>query len=634
MRNLFVPIFLGCLSLLYCCHKLLIHPGIIHPFVIIAFPVAAGCFLLKKYKAAYVCIAIALTLLIAYRFVDEKERYTNTCNSFLSEAGVPTDETITLRGRLTQYPEIRREHSLLTLRVNSLEFHKRIIDTDIQVRIKVKGNLGSYYLGDLVSLHAGIYDSRYSRNFYDNSIEDYRLYNRIHFNGYCKSSQLVTLEKRANWFRRVLGDWRSKIRERVNEKYMSESGTLSKGGVFLQAILLGDRGRLEPGNKDQLLRAGVFHLLAISGAHIGIIALFCLLIMKWLNVSRKRYIITSLVLIVFLALSGFKISAERAVLMAVLLFIARYFYLEVDIFNIISFAGFCILALNPAQFADAGFILTFTLTAAIVVGRKLFIPLMEKWKFLHSYLQELLSANISAALIALPLSLYLFKRYTFAGVLSGLLLFPLTAVITAGGMLLIPLAPTSPILSRAVLALLDFPLQLFFLIVEFFSTRCAGLTIFRASPPLLLVMVMPATFFMLSLKTGKRVKSASAGILIIAVFFMTANLFPYSPDNLEIYYLDVGQGDAQLVVFPGGDALLVDGGGTYYSDFQVGRSLVLPFILQKRIRVKWVAVSHYHPDHSVGLSEIIDILKPAELWVSSEATADSFYDRLMKALPT
>jgi competence protein ComEC len=108
---------------------------------------------------------------------------------------------------------------------------------------------------------------------------------------------------------------------------------------------------------------------------------------------------------------------------------------------------------------------------------------------------------------------------------------------------------------------------------------------------------------------------------------------PYRPDRLEVYFLDVGHGDAALVVFPGGDALLIDAGGASFSDFQIGRRLVLPFLLQKRVRVRWAAVSHYHPDHAKGMAEIIAILAPDELWLSSAAAADDAYKQLLAAKP-
>lgn len=96
--------------------------------------------------------------------------------------------------------------------------------------------------------------------------------------------------------------------------------------------------------------------------------------------------------------------------------------------------------------------------------------------------------------------------------------------------------------------------------------------------------------------------------------------------------MDVGQGDAQIIVFPGGDSLLIDGGGDHLSDFQTGKQILLPFILQKRIQIRWVAISHFHADHVEGIIEILPIIKPREVWISSAPQRDPYYAELFDIL--
>ena len=634
MKNIFAPIFLVSLLLLYIGHHLKnIEWIIIHPIIAVSFFSAIGLFIRKKFKLSYIFIILSFGLLITAQFLKEKDEFYQ-----ITQSTVPGKEYITIYGKLESFPEIGPGHSYLYIESDCLEYHRKKIFKKFSVRIKVKGNLQHLFRGDHIIVNARIYKNRFNRNFFPNSMEDYVLYKKIHFNGYCKSAQMVTLEEEGSPVWKIIGKWRNKIRGVIEKKYANANtnsgGELNKKGVFLQAILLGERGKLNNPQKEQLLSAGVYHFLAISGAHIGIIAIFSLVFLKFLKISsRKRYILTALLLILFLILSGFKISAERAVLMAILIFIARILYLDIDIFNIISLCGLIILIRNPAQFLDAGFILTFTLTAAIAAGRSIFLPLLEKLKKLPRSIKEILSANFSASIAALPLSLFFFKRYSLAGFFAGLLLLPFTAIITALGILLIPLAPLSPTLSHILLTIIDIPLTLFFYIVELFSEAAGFFNIFRASPPVLLVLVVLIAFFLLSVSRSNTHKILLSLIILVGISYMSINIFFYEPGNLEVFFLDVGQGDSEVVVFPGGDALLIDGGGTYYSDFQVGQKIVLPFILQKKIKIKWVAVSHFHPDHARGIAEIIHIIKPEELWISSEARKDFFYNRLIRVIP-
>ncbi len=385
--------------------------------------------------------------------------------------------------------------------------------------------------------------------------------------------------------------------------------------MFLEATVLGDRGRLEDDERETLIGSGVFHMLAISGANIGMLALISLLALRGLRVPLKtRYALTSVLLLLFLTVSGFDVSAERAVLMALLLFAARVWFMDAEPSNIISFSGLLLLAVNPAQFLDPGFILTFALTAAILVGRGLFLPLLH---WLPRWTAELLSANVSASLLALPLSLYFFQRYAFSGFFSGLLLAPLAAAITVCGALLLFLVFLP--FNAAALALLPAGvfLGLFFKVSDWFYQHLS-LSIYRPSPPWGLLAVIGALFYAVSLaRLSARRRAAPALLLAALLGYISFPAATYRPGRLEVYFLDVGHGDAEVAVLPNGDALLVDGGGSSFSDFQAGRRLVLPFLLQKRIHVRWAAATHYHPDHAEGLAEIIAILRPEELWLSS-----------------
>jgi competence protein ComEC len=318
------------------------------------------------------------------------------------------------------------------------------------------------------------------------------------------------------------------------------------------------------------------------------------------------------------------------VLMALLLFAARVCFMDVQLSNIISFCGLLLLFFNPAQFLDPGFILTFALTAALLIGRRIFLPLLRR---LPRYAAELLTANFSASILALPLSLYFFQRFSFSGFFSGLLLVPLTGAITVCGALLLPLALLPLNIAGLALAPAGVLLTVFFAVASWFFEHCA-LNIFRPAPALGSLAVIGLLFYSLSLEKIKgNLKILPALLLLGFLVAISLPPAPYHPGKLEVFFLDVGHGDAQVVVFPGGDALLIDGGGASFSDFQAGRRLVLPFLLQKKIHVRWAAVTHYHPDHAKGMAEIIAILAPAELWLSSAASGDEYYRQLIAAKP-
>jgi competence protein ComEC len=625
MRDIFTPVFLAVLAALFLVDGLAVNPFVFTTLAVAVFVFFLILFYFKKYRPAYAAVVLALVLLFSGSFLRQKDLFERD-----REASFPIDQYITIRGTLMAYPEIGNDSSQLLLRAESFAWPGQKIGRTLNVRIQCPGDCRNFNRGDRVEAAARIQPRQLNKNFYPNPYEKYLLYKKLHLTGYTKSPQLLRVTAQANVFWRLIGAWRERIRRAIEARYLT-GGQLRPPGVFLEATVLGDRGRLEASTQEELIGSGVFHLLAISGANIAMLALFSLWLCRWLHVPLKtRCLITSLLLLLFLVISGFDISAQRAVLMALLLFAARAWFMDVQLSNIISFCGLLLLVFNPAQFLDPGYILTFALTAALLIGRRIFLPWLER---LPRYAAELLTANFSASLLALPLSLYFFQRYSLSGFFSGLLLVPLAGAVTVCGALLLLLAPLP--LGIAKLALLPAGVFLgaFFKISRWFFDHLA-LNIFRPSPPLLLLAFIGLLFYAISLeKIKSKFKFLLAFLLLGFLLAVSLPPKPYRPGRLEVYFLDVGHGDSEVAVFPDGDALLIDGGGASFSDFQIGRRCVLPFLLQKRIKVRWAAVSHYHPDHVKGMSEIIAILAPDELWLSSAATDDEFYRRLLAALP-
>jgi competence protein ComEC len=626
MRDIFTVIFLSVLAALFLVDGLAVSPFVFTPLALVVFVSFLILFYFKKYKPTYAAIALALVLLLSGSFLRQKDAFARAC-----EVSLPIDSYITISGTLLAYPEIGNDSSQLLLRTRSFQWPGQKIDRTVNVRIQCRGDCRGFNRGDRVEVAARIQPRHLNRNFYPNPYEKYLLYKKLHLSGSTKSAQLVRVTARANVFWRLIGAWRERIRRIIEARYL-QGGRLLPPGVFLEATILGDRGRLENSTQEELIAGGVFHLLAISGANIGMLALFSLLVCGWLHVPLKpRYFITSLLLLLFLVISGFDISAQRAVVMGLLLFIARAYFMDVQLSNIISFCGLLLLAFNPAQFLDPGYILTFALTAVLLIGRRIFLPLLKR---LPRYAAELLTANFSASLLALPLSLYFFQRYAFSGFFSGLLLVPLAGAITVCGVLLLLLAPLPLAIARLAMVPAGVLLGAFFKISRWFFAHLA-LNIFRPAPPLLLLAFVGLLFYAISLEKIKIKTKFLLGFFLLGfLVFISLPAKPYRPGQLEVYFLDVGQGDAAVVVFPGGGALLIDAGGASFSDFQIGRRLVLPFLIQKKIRVRWAAVSHYHPDHAKGMSEIIAILAPEELWLSSAVPDDEFYHQLLAVKPT
>jgi competence protein ComEC len=90
----------------------------------------------------------------------------------------------------------------------------------------------------------------------------------------------------------------------------------------------------------------------------------------------------------------------------------------------------------------------------------------------------------------------------------------------------------------------------------------------------------------------------------------------FSKDQLEVTFLDVGQGSSIFVRLPDRQTILIDGGGFAGSDFDVGKYVIAPFLWRKGVnKIDTVVLTHAHPDHYKGLAYIVKNFSPSEfLW--------------------
>jgi competence protein ComEC len=132
---------------------------------------------------------------------------------------------------------------------------------------------------------------------------------------------------------------------------------------------------------------------------------------------------------------------------------------------------------------------------------------------------------------------------------------------------------------------------------------------------------------------GRRAAAVAAVLaLVVAVVSLgTRELRRRHSADLVVTFLDVGQGDAAVVEAPGGEVLLVEGGGARDGNFDPGARIVEPFLRARGIaRVDVVALSHPHPDHLNGLHRVLDRFDVGELWSSGDDGRNPEYRRLVE----
>ena len=225
------------------------------------------------------------------------------------------------------------------------------------------------------------------------------------------------------------------IRERLKNQIIAKMPLDS--GAFLRAILLGDRSELPKHIQTSFKNSGTMHILAISGLHVGIIALVIVYLLRLLRVGRGfSYAFTILFLIFFALLTLSRPSVVRATVMACVFLVGMLLGRRVDLYNSLGIAAIFILARNPKDLFNVGFQLSFFAVLSILyfVPKLMRLATKEVSPCIRKYLYIPLAVSASAWLGTFPLILYYFRIITPVSIISNFFIIPVLFALLIGGL--------------------------------------------------------------------------------------------------------------------------------------------------------------------------------------------------------
>ncbi|BAI81451.1 conserved hypothetical protein [Deferribacter desulfuricans SSM1] len=199
---------------------------------------------------------------------------------------------------------------------------------------------------------------------------------------------------------------------------------LSAGNIkILQAALFGNRDYLSSDLKDKFIITGVYHLLAISGLHVGLIISIIYFLFSFLPV-KFRYLIVSLSLIIFIILTGFKITVIRAATFAIIIFVALFLDVKTSLLKLALFLCGLFILLSPETLFDISFILSFSAVFGII----LVVSSLKRYQFI--------AVPIAATAFTMPFILYFFGNFNYLGVINTFLVLPFIYILLVLGLFL------------------------------------------------------------------------------------------------------------------------------------------------------------------------------------------------------
>ena len=127
--------------------------------------------------------------------------------------------------------------------------------------------------------------------------------------------------------------------------------------------------------------------------------------------------------------------------------------------------------------------------------------------------------------------------------------------------------------------------------------------------------------FILETKYKKIIKDNYKKIVPFCLIIIACiNVFKIFPQNLKIYFVDVGQGDCSVIKSPYGKNIIIDGGNN--QDYDYGENVVVPYLLDRKIKkIDFLLVSHFDSDHCGGLFAVLNNIKVENVIIGKQAEA-------------
>ncbi|MCP3875848.1 MAG: DNA internalization-related competence protein ComEC/Rec2 [Desulfobacteraceae bacterium] len=506
--------------------------------------------------------------------------------------------------------------------------------------------------GDIIEFKSSI---KSIRNFMNPGAFDYRRFLKfkgIYGSAYANSHDIKILtSKNQSTFinqsiRRI-----EKLRTGYYAFILNQSKPSDAHNIII-SLITGKKEVISPDVRDLFSKAGISHLLAISGLHLSIVTLlFFYLFYRFLsgvptllisgNSRKIAGVLTIIPLAGYAVFSGFSPSTQRAFIMTVVLLLSFVCEKEKDIISSLSLAGIIILLLDSSALFSISFQLSFFAVVFIVCGLSLLnqYSLKFKNKFLHK-IAMLFCVTVFAGIGTLPLAAHYFNVVSFVQVITNLIAIPIIGfTVLPLGIIILVCFQWAPILAGFVTHICTQFILFVFTICDYFvSFPYSWSSVVTLQWQEISVIYLLAVSIFLFLK-GQRKNGGFLFVLalLVAVFNFQSNYFKKpNSENINITIIDVGQGNSALIQTPDNKNILVDGGGfSGLSSFDTGRFIVAPFLWQKRIRsLDYVILSHPESDHLNGLIFILQNFKVHTLIKNTDVKNSKQYRSLVNICKT
>ena len=573
-------------------------------YLLITIPILLLLSIVKKLRFISFCLVVVLLGIL--RFDIQSEFPENHVRTILE-----THSTITqpIEGRIIS--EVNSKDGSFSF---ILEL-RQIKESEVTGKIKFYTRTDSLNYGDIISTVATIKELSGSTNPASFDYKEFLDAKRIFGSGW-SISPINKSGNKIEIFQNTVIMIRKYLRNRIEKRFGEHAG-------FVKAIVIAEKDDIND-KRNIMCKAGLSHLLAVSGLHVGLLSLIILSILNTFipkrNISR---LIMMCLLLIYAAICLWAPSVTRAAIMIILFLLSKMLQRK-PIANNILFASLLIItAITPNQLFSVGLQMSY-LAVYILLNvlpkfrfikiKKEEIKILSRGKQILNGILILICTSCILNIFLAPLTAYNFHQFGFNGIAGNLLGIPLIGLI-------LPLSLIIVFLPNFIIPLFQNSFHLLMLIFEKWIGFSAGLPfhfnfIFLSIVHLILLYLILSALVLAFKSSNKQRK----WLLISVIIFSSILIFSgkQNSNKLTITFFDCGLGDLALIQTPNNETILIDTGPPEKGMNSFPRS-ALPYLQQNGIKsIDHVLITHAHNDHYGGISSVFENVEVKNLIVTDE----------------
>lgn len=393
-------------------------------------------------------------------------------------------------------------------------------------------------------------------------------------------------------------------------KYFFNKNLNERNAGLLSSLILADKSLVDSFDRDRFDSLGMSHILAVSGLHIGVLAIFLEFIIKKIS-KNKKFTDLSLVIILFLYIMAidFPISAVRAFLFYILYNGNTYLEEDIDNRDIFFLSLSIILFINPMAIYSISFLLSY----GAIFGLIFIYPHLIERVSSKSLVNKSIIGTLSVLISVFPLVNYYFSGFSILVFVANLFIVPIYSIIISLGFIM-----GLGIFPSLIGSFLDIIMNATYGLESLLISKGSIFLILKAFK---FEYIFVYYIFLILILNRHKINEIIRPNLKLIEIYMTVSFIVMGIGiykdlmTFEISQLYVDQGDCTLISYRGKN-YLIDTGGARFEN-KIAEKYLFPSLKLRGVStIDGIFISHFDEDHAGNLNKILKNYRVKNVFVN------------------